>query len=167
MLKKYGSGQIGLKAEDLERYREMVTSLGMKVPDGMVVLTEVFFQTMKVLGLTEKSSLKKLLEAMCPEHLAVINREILGEMKTGVPYAIRSSALSERGGTGIYHTSFFIPTGKQDSDLEKLWEKEKEVYASEFTADARAWRKKNNVQIGMAILIQEVKGYRFENYFLP
>jgi len=167
MLKLFGQGQKGLKAEDLEKYAGLITSLGMKVPDGMVILTGIFLQIMKVLGLTKKSSPEELMKAECPEDLAVINGEILKEMKVGVPYAIRSSALSERGGTGIYHTSFFVPTGKRDDDLLELWGKEKEVYASEFTADAITWRKKNKAEIGMAILIQEVKGYKFQNFFLP
>ena len=167
MLKLYGDGQKGLKAEDLEVYEKMITSLGMKIPDGIVILTGIFFQIMKALGLTEKSPAKLLLEAKCPEGIATINGEILTEMKVGVPYAIRSSALSERGGTGIYHTSFFVPTGNRDNDLNGLWNKEKEVYASELTQDAKAWREKNKAQMGMAVLIQEVKGYKFENYFLP
>ncbi len=125
MLKTYGQGQKGLKADDLEKYAKLITSLGMKVPDGMVILDGVFFQVMDTLGLTESSSSDNVLGAECPKYLVEMNREIVSEMKVGVPYAIRSSALSERGGTGIYHTSFFIPTGNQVDDLTQLWNKEK------------------------------------------
>lgn len=167
MFHVYGSGHKGLKVDDLEKYAELIISLGMKIPEGAVILTDVFFRFLEVSGLTERSGSKDVRKAVCPDFLADFNLQIIRKMKAGVPYAIRSSALSERGGTGIYHSSFFVCSGNESVDLASLWEKEKEVYASEFTTDARAWRKKVNLPVGMAILIQEVAGYKFADWYLP
>lgn len=167
MFKLYGTGQKGRKADDLEQYSGMITSLGMKIPAGVVLLADLFIELMKVLNLTEDSHEDALLYADCPDFLKEINLNILKEMKIGSAYAIRSSALSERGGTGIYQTTFFARSGDEKKDLDYLWGRERAVYASEFSASARVWRKKCDAPIGMAILIQEVHGYRFENHLLP
>jgi hypothetical protein len=167
MFKLYGSGQSGLKVDDLNQYETLINSLGMKIPAGVVIQTGVFLQLIQDLGLEEDDAPELLVNTRCPEYIERINSEILSELKVGGAYAIRSSALSERGGTGIYHSAFFVPSGNVDRDMECLWEREKEVYASEYSYDAKAWRKKNHAEIGMAILIQEVCGYKFEGKCLP
>ncbi|MFA6475793.1 MAG: hypothetical protein WCV68_00080 [Candidatus Paceibacterota bacterium] len=88
-------------------------------------------------------------------------------MTIGRPYAIRSSALSERGGTGIYHSTFFVPRGDRDRDLQLLWEKERDVYASELSGNARAWREKSKAPFGMAIFVQPVSGSEVDGCWLP
>jgi len=169
MFKTYGEGSKGRKAEDLEQYESIITELGMKIPGGLVILTGVFFQMLEALGLSEDSAAEQLLKKACPDFLLAINEKILAELKAGVPYAIRSSALSECGGTGIYQSTFFVPTGDCNCnyDLQLLWEKECEVYASELSADAKAWREKNKAEMGMAILIQPVQGFELEDCWLP
>jgi len=167
MFKVFGSGKKGGKAEDLEKYADIISSSGMKTLDSLIILSDVFLEVMKALGLNETSVSEEFDDAKCPDCLRKINEEILNEMKVRVPYAIRSSALSERGGTGIYKSTFFVKTGNQENDLEELWNKEKEVYASEFTTDAKLWRKRVSGSIGMAILIQEVFGIEVEGCLLP
>ncbi|MFA6228159.1 MAG: hypothetical protein WC668_03135 [Patescibacteria group bacterium] len=167
MFKTYGTGSKGRKVEDLERFAGLIISLGMNIPEGIVILSDIFAETLDNLGLNEESSPEQLNGVECPIFLTVINRDILNGMLTGKPYAIRSTALSERGGTGIYQSTFFVPNGDRERDLQLLWEKEREVYASELSPDAKAWREKNQAPFGMAIFIQPVQGFEFDGYWLP
>lgn len=164
----FGDGELGLKADDLNRYAEIITASGMSIPEGIVIATGVFDQFMRYFILSEENETEEIYRFWCPDFMLFLNQTILDGMTVGIPYAIRSSALSERGGTGIYHSTFFVKTGNNTIDLPCLWEKERAVYASEFTDDARAWRQKMELPIGMAILIQPVCGKRyFDGNFAP
>jgi len=167
MFNIYGNGERGLKSLDLEEYAPMLISLGMRIPGGMVILSGVLSEIIQELGLTEFSSEDEIKKADCPDCILEINNQILDEMEESVPYAVRSSALSERGGIGIYRTTFFVKNGNRKVDLQILWEKEREVYASEFSPDALAWREKMEQSFGMEIFIQKVPGFILEDHFLP
>ena len=163
----FGEGSLGLKAEDLNQYSEAVTGSGMTIPEGIVIATGIFGWLTEDFDLREGVLSGDMEKRGCPPFLLSVNEEILDRLETGKPYAIRSSALSERGGTGIYASTFFWPTGNKDDDLQGLWHCECLVYASEFTPDARLWRERVNSPIGMAILIQPIIGFQFDKYFLP
>lgn len=163
----FGKGKLGLKADDLNQYSEVITGSGMTVPEGIVISTEAFDWLAEDYSLGEGVLSEDIEKRGCPSFLLSVNEEILGGMEAGKPYAIRSSALSERGGTGIYKSTFFWPTGNKSEDLQGLWRCQTQVYASEFTRDARLWRERNNSSIGMAILIQPIIGFGFDKYFLP
>ncbi len=165
MFKTYGSGSVGLKVEDYQRHMEMLSKVGFDCIGGHVILSDLFFVLAD--GLSEDVSQTDLLEMSCPEEIARINNSILAELEIGTVYAVRSSALSERGGTGIYHTDFVSVTGHFDLDFLNLWEKELSVYASEFSPAAKTWREKTGGRKGMAIWITEVVGVQFNGYFLP
>ncbi len=167
LLEVFGEGEIGRKAEDLNRYSQAITDSGMVIPKGFVIATGIFDQLVTQFNLKGKIAPEKIEKRGCPEYLATINTSILDKLEVGVPYAIRSSALSEQGGTGIYQSSFFWPTGDRAGDASKLWHAEAAVYASEFTQDAKLWRERQNAPMGMAILIQPVVGFQFQDGFLP
>lgn len=161
----FGTGKLGLKADDLNQYSDLVASVGMSIPEGIVIATGIFDQLAEQVKFEE--SPEEIEKHECPNFLLPINSDVLDRMEIGKPYAIRSSALSEQGGTGIYKSTFFSPTGDKTEDLKNLWHCELAVYASEFTQDAKLWRSRKNAPIGMAILIQPVIGFRFEDNFLP
>jgi len=161
----FGAGELGLKADDLNQYSELLANVGVTIPEGIVIATGVFNQLTELLNL--EAAPEEIEKRDCPDFLLSINQGILDRLEIGRPYAIRSSALSERGGTGIYKSVFFWPTGDRIEDLKNLWRCEATVYASEFTLDAKLWREKNNAPAGMAILIQPVVGFRFKEHFLP
>ncbi len=163
----FGEGKLGLKADDLNQHSLAIIESGMVIPEGMVIATQIFDWLVEDYSLSEGVLFEDIEKHGCPNFLLSVNEEILGRMEAGKPYAIRSSALSERGGTGIYKSTFFWPSGNKDEDLQGLWRCEAQVYASEFTADARLWRERNNAPIGMAILIQPIIGFHFDKYFLP
>lgn len=163
----FDNGKLGLKADDLNRHKDVIAASGMTALGGTAITTETFDRLVELYGLAEGATPEEIEKRGCPDFLLSINEQILGRLEAGRPYAIRSSALSECGGTGIYKSEFFWPTGDRTKDLRGLWHCECIVYASEFTSDARLWRERNKALIGMAILVQEVIGFRFGDYFLP
>lgn len=166
IFKVFGSGNLGLKANDLDLYSNLIANIGMIIPERVVIATDIFDQLLEQIDFDQ--AIEKNKEKVCPDILYLINEIILDSLEIGTPYAIRSSALSERGGTGIYKTVFLVLTGNRKTDLQNLWHCELEVYANEFTSDAKAWRTKGNAPIGMAVLIQSVIGSNFDaNFLLP
>jgi hypothetical protein len=163
----FGDGKLGLKADDLNRLSEKIIGSGMTIIDGFVIATGIFDQFIGRMNFSEKTPPEDIIKCDCPDFLLHINEAILDRLEIDRPYAIRSSALSERGGTGIYKSTFFWPTGNRTEDLHRLWQCEAKVYASEFTLDAKLWRKRNLAPSGMAILIHRVIGFRCKDFFLP
>lgn len=163
----FGGEELGLKAQDLLNHQEMIEQVGCFVPVGFVVAVEVFDRFIDGRGYTEDALAGDILSEEIPEEVEKINQQLLTFMPIGVPFAVRSTARSERGGTGIYRTFFFVPTEDKQRDERALWFCEREVYASEFTLEAKEWRKRQNDKIGMAILIQPVVGQQFGDYFCP
>ena len=136
-------GKLGLKADDLNKCAKLITDIGFFIPEGMVITTEVFEKVIAELGILDLNSGEEK-KYVCPDFLLTINEELLGKMEIGKPYAIRSSALSENGGIGIYQSRFFWVTGDEEKDLQELWQRELIIYASEFSRDAELWRKKKS-----------------------
>lgn len=167
LFETFDNGKLGLKADDLNRFKDIITGSGMTALGGTAITTETFDRLVEQYGLAEGVTPNDIEKRGCPNFLLSINEQILGRLEAGRPYAIRSSALSECGGTGIYKSEFFWPTGDRTKDLRGFWHCECIVYASEFTSDARLWRERNKAPMGMAILVQEVIGFRFGDYFLP
>jgi hypothetical protein len=156
MFTVFGGQDVGLKAKDLQDGKTMLEMAGFQVPGGMVVAAEVFDRFIAERNFTDSTGISVIGWVEPTEEIKTINREILSRMTPGQPYAIRSSARSERGGNGIYVTDFFTPKGGKeiDSNLHRLWMKQCGVYFSEFSMDARIWRQKENLPMGMALLIQ-------------
>ena len=90
------------------------------------------------------------------------------------PLAIRSSGLLEdslyQPFAGIYETYIVPNTGDFSSRLRQLERAIKMVYASVFSPQARSYIRSINYKIEeekMAIVIQEVVGSRYQDYFYP
>lgn len=165
--KVHGSGKLGTKVDDLIQFGPIFYALEMVPAKGNVIAIDFFDRLLELGNLSEDNSSEDFESLSCPDFMLDLNREILADIEVGKAYAIRSSALSERGGIGIYESVFFVATGDLETDMAKLWEKEKQVYASEFTPSAKAWRDKVALPMGMAILIQPVIGKKFGENFLP
>ncbi len=166
MLKKYSEGELGGKATDLENYAGVLTEAGFSLLRGWVIRTEIFMQMENLLYGKSQDCTESDIQAAAS--LKGILRQIIGEMTVNIPYAVRSSAISERGGTGIYQSDFFVPQGDVEKDLEILFKKVIKIYQGEFSDKAFAWREKVNLPAGMAILIQPVAGSELtRGYWLP
>lgn len=97
---------------------------------------------------------------------------ILEEIKN--PLAVRSSSLLEdqKGFSfaGKYESVFVGNVGSSSERLEKLLSAVKKVYESTFNTNAIAYREKHgflNDKEEMALLVQEVVGEKYKNYYLP
>ena len=156
----------GLKFDDLVTAEPLVLEARLSVVHTQVVGINYFQSILEMNGLNENSKPEEILSAKISDELLDLNKQLVTEFRTAHPVAVRSSAKGERGGTGIYKTVFIVPKDVA-GNIRLLWEAEKQVYASEFTADARAYRKKHDLPIGMALMIQLVVGQRFGKYFCP
>ncbi|KKU86940.1 MAG: hypothetical protein UY17_C0035G0002 [Candidatus Beckwithbacteria bacterium GW2011_GWC2_47_9] len=133
--------QPGLKTQgliDLEQKK----MAGIKVLPGISIGASFYFEARKK-G-TEDSILTQ------------VNQEILSFLSVGKPVAVRSSATDESGGTGIYYTSFFVPSGNSEQDLKTLSQMQENVYWN-FEAEL-VNRESFGKTAGMGILIQPLAG---------
>ena len=108
-----------------------------------------------------------------PESVVDRLREILFKFK-GIPLIVRSSSLLEDNFgfsfAGKYMSIFCPNQGNEKENLQNLLDAIRRVYASLLSPDALLYRKKNNLidyDERMCVIIQEVKGQLYGNYFLP
>lgn len=163
----YGNG-VGLKTEDLVAFTE-VASERVKVLKGITVGVNYFDEALEISGLDLRSDLDDIDDLKLPESLREVNQRILKSLPQDVPIFVRSSATDERGGSGIYDSEVFLPTGNQQDDLTRLEWAEKIVYSSCLNDQAIHHRERlgANEDGGMSVLIQPVVGDRFDNHFMP
>ena len=166
LYKIYGT-KPGLKVEDLIKHSAPFKSAGLSLVPSKVIGASYFNGFVSLNRLNPESPIDQVRKGVITPEIQELNQEILKTMPPGDPFALRSSSLGERGGSGIYQTTFFVPTGNMEKDSEIFWDREKEVYASEFSDNAKAYREKHQADTGMAILIQPVIGERHEEYFFP
>ncbi len=157
----------GLKFQDLLDAVQDVSQAGLQAIIGEIVGVEYFLSFLATNGFEQNTDQDQVLSGRIPPDLLTINQELVSGFKTGYPVAVRSSARGERGGTGIYKTVFIVPKANQESNLELLWQAECTVFASEFSADARAYRQKHYTPFGIAVMIQSVVGRHYGKYFCP
>lgn len=160
-------GQLpGLKTEDLIALQHFGLREVQVLP-GISIGASYFFDylTHNNLGGEIKSSQAKSGEI--PDELRASNTKILEMIPARRPVIVRSSGLREHGGSGIYSSVFFIPSGNLAEDRERLASAEKTVYASFFSEMAKLYRGKKEPADGMGILIQPVVGTEFNEHFLP
>jgi hypothetical protein len=111
--------------------------------------------------------------ARFPEEIADQLREVLRELGN-TPLIVRSSSLLEDNfGTSFAgkYASFFCPNqGTPKENLRDLTLAIRRTYASIFGPDAIMYRRRMGLldyDERMAILLQEVQGERYRNYYLP
>ncbi len=113
------------------------------------------------------------LQGQFPQQVSRQLQDILAQLK-GQPVIVRSSSLLEdRFGTSFVgkYDSFFCPNQGNDAEnLRNLLHAIKQVYASTLNPAALLYRKNKGLldyDERMAVLIQEVVGTRYKNYFFP
>ena len=122
--------------------------------------------------LPDEEILKLFLHARLPERLAEDLMTFLDVVRT--PIAIRSSSLLEDAHyqpfAGVYSTYMIPYVEDKYVRLKLLGDAIKSVYASVFYADSKAYMTAtSNVidQEKMAVILQEVVGTQYEDYFYP
>ncbi|MBN1340375.1 MAG: phosphoenolpyruvate synthase [Bacteroidales bacterium] len=188
---RIGNGSIGGKARGLafldslikrnnmlDKYEDVIVT----IPRTVVLCTDVFDEFMEQndlykIALTENITDQEILDHFIKARLPFRIHEDLYTFLSVIqnPIAIRSSSLLEdsyyQPFAGIYST-YMIPNVPDDERLmmESLSDAIKSVYASAFFADSKAYMAATlNVidEEKMAIVLQEVCGYKYGNRFYP
>jgi hypothetical protein len=183
-----GCGEIGGKARGLAFVMDHLASGGeltqypsfLRFPDSTVLTTQVFDEFMS------ENHLESLVEAGCNSTVAL---ESLEEKFVASPFpskwrnalvpflesesrplAVRSSSVMEdntdHSFAGIYLSDFLPNRGSMDQRLDELAHTIKRVYASTFSPNARAYRKRHKLDWRnekMAILIQNMIGSQYSH----
>jgi len=183
-----GSGGVGGKARGLIFAMDHVRHHGplsehqelVRFPDSVVVTTEAFDEFMA------RNELDGVVQAGCTGELSLADvgegimagsfserwrdalRPVL-ERKTS-PLAVRSSSVmednTEHSFAGIYLSEFLPNRGPLEKRLDELIASMKRVYASTFAPNARAYRKRHDLDWHnekMAILIQDMIGSQYSH----
>lgn len=157
----------GLKTTDLIQFQKLILLGRVKPLPGISIGASYFDEFLSNNKLEKDIQRRDIDRGKMPESLLGVNKEILKIIPKGKPVVVRSSARDERGGTGVYYSGFFVPTGNINEDLKKLEELEAEVYSSYYSHQAKIYRDNSDGE-GMGILIQPVVGDRLDNqYFMP
>lgn len=188
-----GGGQIGGKARGLLFVIDHLANGGsltahddlIRFPASLVIRTDVFDEFMEAGNLNE-AVLARCNQRLAPDELQerivsapfpsatrdALARFVASEHR---PLVVRSSSLMEdnpnHSFAGIYLSEFLANTGSEDERLEALLASIKRVYASTFGQNARAYRKRHNLdwrEEKMAILIQNMIGQHYpQDLFYP
>ena len=186
-----GNGNIGGKASGLARIQKALTShfemepfsgFQISIPRMVVVASDIFDNFMQRNSLwdivndlqaSDKSIAVEFQRANLPVDIVGDLRALITDIKT--PLAVRSSSMLE---DAIYeplarvYSTKMIPNNQPDTDtrFRKLTEAIKFIYASTFFDTAKDYRQaigKSNSDEKMAVIIQEVVGEKFGNYYYP
>jgi hypothetical protein len=189
-INRIGKGALGGKARGLSflaklvsKYvsDEMFPNLRITVPRTIVLSTDVFDVFMEQNKLYDPT-----LYELPDERIALkfmngnLPATVLGDLrsfiqKTRKPLVVRSSGMLEdsllQSFAGIYD-SILLPNESWETDFrfQEVCNAVKYVYASTFFEKARTYIKSTPKNIGdekMAVIIQEVVGRKYENYFYP
>lgn len=156
----------GLKTEDLLALQRLGLR-DVQVLPGISIGASYFFDYLAHNNLGGEIKSNQAKNGEIPDELRASNTKILEMILARRPVIVRSSGLKEHGGSGIYNSVFFIPSGNLAEDRERLALAEKTVYASFFSEMAKLYRGKKRSADGMGILIQPVVGTEFSEHFLP
>ncbi len=162
-------------------FNDLVPDINIRTPKTSIIGTEEFEMFIQRNNLHDKiyteTNYKKIQEMFVAGELT---GTLIKKLKTYLniidkPLAIRSSSLFEdslmQPFAGIFDT-FLLPNNHPDMKvrLKQLMDAIKLVFASIFSPTAQAYFKAVNYKIEeekMAVIIQEVAGNRFEDYFYP
>lgn len=186
---RVGNGSLGGKAggtvflaQTLNRRPDLGTAypeMVVNIPDTLVLCTDIFDDFVRENDLDSFTGhpLTALVQAFID---APLPREVLRHLEaylaeTFAPLAVRSSSLLEDAAThpcaGVYKT-YMIPNNHADPDLRlsHLTTAVKLVYASAYYKRARDFVRNTTTlpfNDGMAVMIQEVAGSRYGDFFYP
>lgn len=181
-----GGGEIGGKARGLLFVIDHLKQGGrltsydhlLRFPDSLIIRTDVFDAFMSENGLNEAVLARcdreisheelesRIISARFPDDVREQLRGFLASERR--PLVVRSSSLmednAEHSFAGIYLSEFLVNTGEDEERLEALISSIIRVYASTFGQNARAYRKRHNLdwrEEKMAILIQNMIGRHY------
>ena len=186
---RIGEGSLGGKGRGLafldniiSRYEELnhFDNAEVTIPKTVVLCTDIFDEFMDTnelyqIALSDASNeeiLHQFLHARLPERLAEDLMAFLDVVKA--PIAIRSSSLLEDAHyqpfAGVYSTYMIPYVDDKYFHLKLLSDAIKSVYASVFFSDSKAYMTAtSNIidQEKMAVILQEVVGTQYSDYFYP
>jgi hypothetical protein len=189
-ISRIGNGALGGKARGLSFLAKLVSkyisddmfpNLRITIPRTLVISTDVYdtflaqnsLPNQELFDLPDERIALKFMSASLPA-------TILGDLRafihnTRKPLVVRSSGVLEdsllQSFAGIYD-SILLPNESWETDFrfQDVCNAVKYVYASTFFEKARTYIKSTPKNIGdekMAVIIQEVVGYKHETYFYP
>ena len=187
---RIGGGSLGGKARGIafanrvlqrSEVGERFPDVGVFVPASVVLGTHVFDEFMThsdldgfaIASESDPETLKRFLAQPLPERVIEQLRQFLADVR--YPLAVRSSSLLEdslaQAFAGVYRT-YMVPNNHPDLEvrLRHLQSAIKRVYASMFTADAKAYVNATSYRVEeekMAVLIQRLVGDRHGERFYP
>ncbi len=187
---RVGTGSLGGKGRSIAFLNTIVSQseelnsfdgVAVKVPDTLVICTEVFEKFIKDNGLFDKAIelendedvVRLFLNARFPESFVNSLKEFLKDFKH--PLAVRSSSLLEDSQSlpfaGLYKT-FMLPNNSDDfkQRFKQLIEAIKIVYASVFFQAPKRYSRNSNYRIEeekMAVVVQKVVGSEHNGLFYP
>ena len=187
---RIGSGSLGGKARGLafansywqdDKITEEYTDITFRVPRVAVICTDEFDEFMEVnklwenaLSLDDNKDIENIfLKGSLSKKLVRTLRDFLKE--ADYPLAVRSSSLLEDSQyqplAGMYST-FMLPNCHKDNTecLNQLCESIKRVYASTFFQEPKTLMENivhRHEEEKMAVIIMEMVGNTYENYFYP
>jgi len=189
-ISRIGKGALGGKARGLSflaklisKYvsDEMFSNLRITAPRTIVLSTDVFDTYMAQNKLNDPTLYELPDERIALKFMSgSLPATVLGDLrafiqKTRRPLVVRSSGMLEdsllQSFAGIYD-SILLPNESWETDFrfQEVCNAVKYVYASTFFEKARTYIKSTPKNIGdekMAVIIQEVVGRKYENYFYP
>ncbi|MBN2637700.1 MAG: phosphoenolpyruvate synthase [Bacteroidales bacterium] len=190
-ISRIGEGSIGGKARGLafldslinrNQLHQLFPDVDISIPKTVVLGTDIFDEFMEMNDLyhtalsathSDEEILQAFLNARLPEEI----QEDLNIVASRIdaPLAVRSSSQLEDSHyqpfAGIYNT-YMIPTNVDDVDkkISMITNAIKSVYASAFFADSKSYIQATSNVIDeekMAVVLQEVCGTQYGNYFYP
>jgi CheY-like chemotaxis protein len=185
-----GSGALGGKGRGLAfinsmiynlNFGEVLPSLKIRTPVTMIIGTDEFEMFMKKNNLNESVSSAPNYDSIKDSFLDTelsynLEKKLRMILKTLIsPLAVRSSSSLEDSSahpfSGIF-TTYIIPNNHPDFNvrLKQLTDAIKLVYASVFSDQAKSYYEAVNFRIEdekMAIVLQELAGNQFDQYFYP
>lgn len=158
---------LGGKTEDLLAFEKTKPEL-VKVLPGLGFDISFWSDFLAFNQLSGEVSPSEILAGEIPPSLRSANKRIIEQIPTRSRLILRSSAVGEKGGTGIYESDFIILSGDNDLDLARLAQAEKKVYAGYVTEEVKIFRLKTGFgDEGMGLLLQPLLGERISDHFLP
>ena len=155
----YGRGEIGDKSTQLLQKTFALRTLGISTPKSHILAQDFFDGFFRINGLgdnlveaesTPGVSERILQGRFTPEEISII--EMIVQEMGDAPLAIRSSAVGDARGTGIYSTEF------SKCSVTSVLRALRNVLSSYFSFEAEYFREKKGIKSGFGILIQPVVG---------
>jgi hypothetical protein len=153
-----GAGEIGTKAEEVRDKALESMRLGLRVPPSIALAEEFFLDVVDKALKTENPQRTITYERLSPEKRRIL--EARGK-RFGSPLAIRSSAVEDGRGTGIYSTVFCT------NNVDVIERAVMHVLASDYSPDAIQFREDAHKSEGFGVLMQPLIGRNIDWGFGP